>query len=170
MDPALLCRVFFTLGTVVSIGGTFVPSFKSQIMNYGSRATPSSPHNNASPHGPFQALFAFIASIQVPHSWFTHYYIASVASSAFWAYQIWTCGSVLRFSASYSSQDEEVGTSQVLAAWTLMAIQGTRRLYESIVFAKPSQSRMWIGLWILGIAFYLAMGLSVWIEGIGSTI
>ena len=35
------------------------------------------------------------------------------------------------------------------------------------MFAKPSTSKMWFVHWLLGIAFYLAVGVSVWIEGAG---
>ena len=56
---------------------------------------------------------------------------------------------------------------QILLCWSLMAIQGIRRLFESFVLSRPSQSTMWFGHWLLGILFYLAMGISIWIEGIG---
>ena len=56
---------------------------------------------------------------------------------------------------------------QIFLVWMLMAIQGTRRLYESIVFTKPSQSKMWAGMWVIGMAFYVFMGISIWVEGIG---
>jgi len=55
---------------------------------------------------------------------------------------------------------------KVALTWSLMTIQGTRRLYESIALAKPSQAEMWIGHWLIGIGFYLAMSLAVWVEGI----
>lgn len=57
--------------------------------------------------------------------------------------------------------------NQLTLSWTLMALQGSRRLYESFTLTKPSQSKMWVGLWAIGIAYYLFMGISVWIEGIG---
>ena len=54
---------------------------------------------------------------------------------------------------------------QVILTWSMMSIQGCRRLYESLVFGKQSSSRMWIGHWAMGILFYLAMSVAVWIEG-----
>ena len=56
---------------------------------------------------------------------------------------------------------------QIALTWSLMSIQGVRRLFESSMFAKPSTSKMWFVHWLLGIAFYLAVGVSVWIEGAG---
>lgn len=58
---------------------------------------------------------------------------------------------------------------QVQLVWLMMMGQGVRRLYESIVFAKPSTSTMWIAHYIIGISFYLVTSVAVWIEGIGKT-
>ena len=51
-----------------------------------------------------------------------------------------------------------------------MGFQGVRRLLESSTLAKPSASKMWVLHWLLGIVFYLAVGISVWIEGAGMSI
>lgn len=60
-----------------------------------------------------------------------------------------------------------MSVDQVIVAWSFMIIQGVRRLLESSV-TKPSSSTMFFAHWLLGIAFYLAMGVSIWIEGIGT--
>jgi 3-oxo-5-alpha-steroid 4-dehydrogenase 3 len=165
MDPAQLCKIFFSIGTAVNLGGTLIPSFRERIMNYGSRSTSSrtSPPERASSN-----LFEYIASFEVPHTWFTHYYFVSTASSLFWAQQILTHGQVFQFLAAHSpaTTSGSMTANQVLLAWALMSIQGSRRLYESITLTKPSKSKMWVGLWAIGIAYYIAMGISVWIEGI----
>jgi 3-oxo-5-alpha-steroid 4-dehydrogenase 3 len=57
--------------------------------------------------------------------------------------------------------------NQVVLAWSFMALQGTRRLYESITLAKPSKAKMWVGLWVIGVAYYIVMGIAVWVEGLG---
>lgn len=54
---------------------------------------------------------------------------------------------------------------QIALAWALMTVQGIRRLLESIVFCKASASKMWFAHWLLGVTFYLAFGIAVWIEG-----
>ncbi len=166
MDLSYLCKTFFFLGTAVDIGGTLIPSFREQIMNYGSRrANPSPPSKGQRRQA--LGLFKYVASVQVPHTWFTHYYVVSMASSIFWGYQIYTHGRAFEFLTSCSQPKSDTMTvNQVALAWFFMAIQGARRLYESLTLTKPSQSKMWIGLWIIGVAYYLFMGLSVWIEGI----
>jgi 3-oxo-5-alpha-steroid 4-dehydrogenase 3 len=170
MDPALLCKVFFNIGTAVDIGGTLIPSFREQIMNYGSRGMKpqKSEAKDPKPRSKLASLFDYVASIKVPHTWFTHYYIVSVASSIFWGIQIATRGRAFECLVTYSKgTPSTMIINQIFLAWSLMTIQGTRRLAESIIFTKPSQSKMWFGLWVLGIAYYVFMGISVWIEGIG---
>ncbi|KAI9048971.1 hypothetical protein LZ554_006820 [Drepanopeziza brunnea f. sp. 'monogermtubi'] len=165
MDPSLLCKAFFVLGAAVNVGGTLIPSFREQIMNYGSRGTPSTTSPQKQEKQPLN-FFEYISSIQVPHTWFTHYYMVSVLSSIFWGYQIYNHGPAIEVLAAYTTRkDGTMTVNQVFLAWTLMAIQGSRRLYESITLTKPSQSKMWIGLWLIGMAYYAIMGISVWIEG-----
>ena len=165
MDPSLLCKIFFVVGTAIDLGGTLIPSFRKHIMNYGSRTTSkkaSASSQNSS------NLLEYIASFEVPHSWFTHYYIVSTSSSIYWGHQILTRGQAFNLLAAYSTVDVGRGmtANQVLLAWSMMSVQGTRRLYESLTLTKPSKSKMWAGLWAIGIVFYVAIGVSVWIEGI----
>ncbi|KAG0652144.1 Ankyrin repeat domain-containing 11 [Hyphodiscus hymeniophilus] len=130
-------------------------------MNYGSRSVESNDPSRKN-------ILGYAASFQVPHTWFTHYYIVSTCSSIFWGHQILTRGQAFKLLARYSkpSTSGPMTGNQVLLAWSMMSIQGTRRLYESLALTKPSKSKMWVGLWAIGIAFYVAMGITVWIEGI----
>ena len=170
MDPALLCKIFFSCGTAIDLGGAIIPPFRHHIMNYGSRRTLSSTKTTATPteQQKLSKLLSRVASFQVSHTWFTHYYIVSVASSLFWAWQILTRGRAFQLLAAHSqsASSGSMSVNQVLLAWSMMSIQGGRRLYESLTFTKPSQSKMWFGLWLIGIAYYIFMGVSVWIEGI----
>jgi len=167
MDPALFCQMFYTIGTAIDVGGPVIPAFREYIMNYGSRTTTSTP-SSSSPQNILARFLEYVGSFQVPHTWFTHYYVISVASSVFWAVQIYMQGTAFNFLASFSnSRSSTMTANQAFTAWLLMAIQGARRLYESIALMKPTQSKMWAGLWIIGMAFYVCMGISVWIESIG---
>lgn len=56
---------------------------------------------------------------------------------------------------------------RIILTWILMSAQGVRRLLESITLAKPSTSKMWFVHWLLGILFYIAINVAVWIEGAG---
>ena len=165
MGPAQLCKIFFSIGTAVDLGGTLIPPFRERIMNYGSRSSDSKRPNSQKKRA---NLLDYIASFEVPHTWFTHYYVVSTASSIFWAHQILTRGQAFKLLAAHSQPtvSGSMTANQVLLAWSMMSIQGTRRLYESLTLTKSSKSKMWIGLWAIGIAYYVAMGITVWIEGI----
>ncbi|KAH8595811.1 3-oxo-5-alpha-steroid 4-dehydrogenase-like protein [Bisporella sp. PMI_857] len=167
LNPAMICRLFFTLGTAVNLGGIMIPVFRQRIMNYGSRSTLSSETENAvSSQGYLDRALSLAASVQVPHTWFMHYYVVSVASSLFWGYQMATHGKLFKLMASFTQPPSaEISVQQVLLAWTLMTVQGIRRLYECIVLTKPSQSKMWVGIWLIGMLYYIFIGISVWIEG-----
>jgi 3-oxo-5-alpha-steroid 4-dehydrogenase 3 len=84
----------------------------------------------------------------VPHNFFTHFYIVSVASSLFWGWwlSLWQAGGTVR------------------VVWLLMLLQGVRRLSESYAYTSSSKSQMWFVHWIIGLLFYFATGIAVWIE------
>ena len=151
-------------------------------MIYGSRAiqvkkdeptktcyeTPEEHNSNASKS--LEWLFVYVAAIQVPHAWFQHFYIVSVASSLFWGIQILAKGSVLESlcqSVGTNVQIEGMTIDQIVLTWSLVTIQGVRRLLETTLLGRSSVSKMWFAHWLLGIAFYLALGVACWIEGAG---
>ena len=102
----------------------------------------------------------------VPHRYFEHFYIVSVLSSIFWGFQIFTKGMVLRtMSGNSTSENSTMSVEQVVLVWLLMTIQGSRRLYESVALVKRSSSKMPLVAYFIGIFYYLAMGVAVWIHG-----
>ena len=154
---------------------------------YGSRATPARPidlHKSADLDAntcttPISNIVVTDFSIckdwvdrlgvfQVPHSYFKHFYFISVLSSVFWMYQAVAKGDLLLVLCSKNQDTEGVksmSVDQISLTWALLLIQGVRRLIESAALAKPSASKMSIMLWMLGIVFYIAMGIAVWVEG-----
>lgn len=129
---------------------------------------------NAKDGGIFLPLIAHFTShwTQVPHSWFAAFYIVSVACSLFWAVQYLTDGSILRFIASNQalslSGADEAGVTfeQLAAAWTMMLLQGGRRIYEHAAVMRPSsKSTMWFVHWLLGLSFYILTNVAIWVEG-----
>ena len=89
----------------------------------------------------------------------------------FWGVQFVSKGSILELicqSAGNNDPKKSMSVDRIALTWTLMSIQGVRRLLESSLLAKSSASKMWFVHWLLGIAFYLAMSVSIWIEGAGT--
>lgn len=112
----------------------------------------------------------FLQSLQVPHSYFTQFYVVSILSSVFWLVQLLLRGSVFQTVGARISPghlQSSMSVHQVLLCWVLMVVHSSRRLAECFLFFKPSTSRMWFVHWFLGIGFYLAATVGVWIEGAG---
>lgn len=155
--------------TAQTVSVSIPSSLRNRFLVYGPRATsPASPSRPAqdAPAG----LLDYLATWRVPHSYFAQFYLVSVASSVFWAVQFLCRGSVLQAIAARVSEEHRLQSmtlSQVMVCWLLLALQGCRRLWESYTFAKPSSSQMWFVHWLLGLAFYLAAGVAIWIEGSG---
>lgn len=175
LTPAQWCQSFFALSTSIVLGIQALPQdVRSALMDYGARRpndTKSAKKEKRTKEQPFAPLRSFLKNLteygQVPHSWFLHFYITSVFLSGFWAWQYFTRGLVLRSIITW--QDRAGGSSmtleQVFVAWLFMALQGSKRLYESLFVFKPGSSPMWFIHWALGLSYYIAISLAVWIEG-----
>lgn len=184
LDVTQACRVFFLLASSTVLFINSVSPFRERFLAYGSRSSPAAPQGadtkdttkQGATTNPAVRLLDQLKSLQVPHSWFTHFYIVSVASSIFWAIQAISHGGALRWIASHatvvtsSHGSSTMSLSQTAVAWLFMFAQGSRRLYECITLSKPSQSKMFVAHWILGLAFYLVMSVAIWIEGAGKSL
>lgn len=151
---------------------SFPASFRSRFITYGARAASLSDPKSQPAQSNSIAVRALdsLASLRVPHSYFTQFYIASLLSSVFWGVQLLFRGPAFRAIASRirpEHLEDSMSVNQVMVCWVLMTIQGSRRLYECLVFSKPSSSKMWFVHWLLGIAFYLATTVAIWVEGSG---
>lgn len=175
MDPVQVLRNFYLLASTLLVSFNVIPPLQQRFLKYGARASKvkdehGKPVEEPQSSGRLSQLMDWLASIGVPHSWFTHFYIASVASSVFWAIQVARKGAAFRYLAELhldnSVNEPSMAIDQVVLVWALMAIQGSRRLYECIALSKPSTSKMGAAAYLLGLVFYLAMGVVVWVEGI----
>ena len=164
------------------------PTVRSRYIAYGPRALPvkndnqigrqhetseaknSSENFNKTTNKFLEWILERLDTIQVPHTWFQHFYVVSVLSSMFWGLQILVKGYLLDTLCQSVGQSNRAGgmtLDQVVITCSLVTVQGVRRLLESSFFIKSSGSKMWFVHWLLGIAFYLALGVSCWIEGAG---
>jgi 3-oxo-5-alpha-steroid 4-dehydrogenase 3 len=178
-DPIYLLRTFYVTAAATTAIFDLFPALQSRFINYGARGTKvkdadGKPVDDVpkTSSTSIVKLLDLLAGFQVPHSWFIQFYVVSVLSSLFWGFQIFTKGSVFEAVAKHhyentTHQEGFMSYAQVVLTWLLMTIQGSRRLYECITLTKPSTSKMAGPAWILGILFYVAMSISVWIEGIG---
>lgn len=171
MDVVDALRSFFLLAAATTVSVSIPSSLRSRFLIYGPRATStdSDPQSTSRAEDSSTSRpLDYLATWRVPHSYFTQFYIASVFSSVLWAIQLLCRGSLFEAIASRVDHEHRVQTmslTQVLVCWILFAMQGSRRLWESYYFAKPSTSKMWFVHWLLGLGFYLAAGIAIWIEG-----
>ena len=171
LSPAQWCQTFFLLSAGLVVTIQVLPhDVKRALIDYGARR-PTEDSDEDKAKGNSTALKRFADRVtsygQVPHNWFLHFYIVSTSLSAFWAWQYFQKGSVMRELAAWQdgSGEPSMELGQVFVAWLMMALQGSRRLYESLYVSKPGSSPMWFVHWALGLVYYTSMSISVWIEG-----
>lgn len=184
-DPSLVLQVFFILSASTIILLNSIPAVRSRCVAYGSRAIPfensdlaasrhktngSAEKRAVNTTKTLDKVLGYLDAIQVPHEWFRHFYIVSALSSLFWGVQVLARGSVLQtICRDYrpGAQVQGMTVDQVVLTWLLVTAQGVRRLLETSFLGRSSASKMWFVHWLLGIAFYLALGVACWIEGAG---
>lgn len=179
LPPAQWCQIFFGLSTAVVLAIQVVPKTTQRLLlDYGARSPANATDTDDRTKGVTvpngldfftQAAKAVTSFGQIPHAWFMHFYVASVAGSAFWAWQYIQSGSAMAVISAQqaASGGPFVSFEQTVLVWTLMALQGTRRLYECLFVMRPGSSKMWFVHWLLGLGFYLCMSVSVWVDGSG---
>jgi 3-oxo-5-alpha-steroid 4-dehydrogenase 3 len=176
LKPAQWCQAFFLLaaGGVAAVAA-MPRDAKTLMMDYGARQSQQKQSAGKSSakspsRGRLVSLIGFITSCsQVPHSWFSIFYAVSLACSVFWLAQYLCDGTVLHRIASSQAggQGPSATLGQVALGWLMMFLQAARRVFEHATVLKPSKSTMWVVHWVLGLFFYLAIGVSVWVEGSG---
>ncbi|KAL4779689.1 hypothetical protein BJX76DRAFT_351605 [Aspergillus varians] len=186
MDAVDALRAFFLFAACTIISVSLPGSLRSRFIPYGARATstaavesetsastPTPKSTSASPSSAssMTRTLDYVATLRVPHSYFTHFYVISVLSSIFWALQLLSHGRVFQAIATRIRPEhlhQGISINQIMLCCVLMMVQGVRRLHECRIFYKPSSSKMWFVHWFAGIGFYLAVAVAVWIEGSGT--
>jgi 3-oxo-5-alpha-steroid 4-dehydrogenase 3 len=184
MSPALWCQAFFIIAAAGILFVQGLPEdLSGALLSYGARSVKDQGQEKNQDGGKktrevkesniVKTLKGLIVSMsdyaQVPHHWFLHFYILAVSWSAFWALQYVQRGSIMRAIATRQAQagGPSMELGQVFVAWTLMSIQGLRRLYESLFITKSGSSPMFIAHWLLGVVYYTVNLMSAWVEGSG---
>ena len=185
--PTIL-NLFYLLASAIILVVYFTPAQHIRFLTYGARAASSHLNTLSSkakssigqddPRGlshlqpPASQIIQILdlgASIRVPHAYFLHFYTLSTACSLIWLHQVTTRGYLFTLIANHTPyQPDPMTPPQVFFCWFLLLIQSTRRLLECLTLQKSSKSQMWIGHYVIGLAFYVAVNISIWIEGVQS--
>ncbi|KAJ6151609.1 hypothetical protein N7470_007206 [Penicillium chermesinum] len=160
MDAVDAVRAGFLLAAATVYAVSVPSALRSRFLVYGPRATPTtSPESSG--------LLDRLTKWRVPHHYFRQFYIASLLSSAFWAFQLVTRGFAFQAIAARVNDEhkqQSMSLHQVLTCWILLTMQGLRRLLGM----QHIRQAMLVPHWLLGLGFYLAAGVAIWIEGAGS--
>lgn len=162
-------RAFYVFAAYAIIIVRFIPDLRDRFLEYGARSDASTSTTTTKEtffprwfRIQFDPVLDWLADMTVPHSWFYHFYLCSTICSAIWIYVY----SQFLLDSSTGSNLQKVSdwNSRAFLGLLLMQFQGLRRLYECLVVAKPSYSRMWVGHYFIGIAFYLFTNVAIWLE------
>ncbi|KAK4177051.1 hypothetical protein QBC36DRAFT_139907 [Triangularia setosa] len=177
--PSQYCQSFFLFAASAVAAIAVLPlDLKQILVDYGARASSSSSCTPSSPkpqNALLSSLFTLTRYTQVPHSWFAFFYFASLSCSLFWLGQYLLDGRVLGYIAQQEARKNGRGGKmhfvQMAVGWGMMLLQGLRRTYEHAFIVRPSpESTMWVVHWVLGLGFYVGIGVGIWVEGAGDAI
>ncbi|KAL6869328.1 hypothetical protein ACO1O0_000653 [Amphichorda felina] len=117
LTPAQVCQGVYILSSATILAINVLPEeLRTMLVEYGAR------HQNRKDgkkqKGTLQGL---VGLLEVPHSWFLHFYVVSVACSAFWAWQYLTHGAIMGWLAREQVRDGQasVELSRVFVVWGL---------------------------------------------------
>lgn len=171
LNPVYFVRSFYLACIIAILTARLLSPLRQRFLAYGARTqhtahqTPEDLRKSRTKQNSHRVLDKF-ASIDVPHGWFTHFYILSIASSCLWMWTLFSSRNIL-VGHDYSIPRSRQSSQSMFVCVTLMLIQGIRRFLECTKLFRPSKSRMWIGHYAFGLAFYLFTNVAVWVEGMG---
>lgn len=155
-------RGFYLVSCIIILTVRLTPALRDRFLAYGARDDRHASNNGGSKRQSAKKttslatqLLDLAASLRVPHSWFTHFYVMSVLSSLCCIYMY-----------TYKSPAlPGLDTKMPRFCSGLMLVQGGRRLLECLLLTRPgTSSRMWIGHYAIGLAFYLVTNVAIWTE------
>lgn len=170
IDFVILGRAFYLLAALAILIVRFIPPLRNRFLDYGARSkyTQGSRATHTSSTAVGQ-LLDFVAQCKVSHARFSDFYVFLFLCIAFWLSQFCAIGSYVgSMYLPFEPIAYPVPSPRVGMSFVVLLIQSLRRLYECIVLSKPSNASMWIGHYLIGLAFYFFISTAVWMEQIHS--
>ncbi|RMD42413.1 hypothetical protein DV735_g2745, partial [Chaetothyriales sp. CBS 134920] len=177
-------RACYLLSVVIILLVRLTPSLRDRFLQYGARETrQTGPATQAdgqdqTPTTLLTRQLDKIAAVRVPHSAFWHFYAFSIACTSL---SIVAVGlNLLAIGEERGDNSDSSGNSngklevstlaRAALCLSLMGCQGIRRLWECISQSRggPSTSSMWIGHYLIGMAFYACVNLGILAEHLRS--
>jgi hypothetical protein len=139
-----ILRLYFLSTSLAVLTVHFLPPLHKAFIPYGKTRQPTT-----SP----KSILDRISGLTVPKAWFWHYYFLSVLLSISWG--------ILSVHGLNGWIWLRIEGARGWLVWGMLLVQGARRFYESLFILRASKTRMWIGHYLVGCAFYTAMSLAV---------
>lgn len=169
-----LIRSFYIVTAAGILIARLTPALHDRFLAYGARQDHKRVDEdrnalNQRKRSSITEILDYTTTFTVPHSWFTHFYVVSTCSALFWTTVLST--DLIRDSSTVWSHYKDNITHtpnywhyKARGCVLFMLLHSVRRLYECVYIAKPSRSRMWIGHYLVGIAFYLVTNVAIWVD------
>ena len=167
--PVILVRAFYLLSTLGIVVVRLTPPLKNRFLDYGARSIARDKDHK--PDGTETSILGALDSLaqkRVSHSCFTDFYTLSLVCLVFWAPQIYNDDLIVNL-LRYLAYDEyrAARSRRVALCLILFTIQSLRRLLECLTLSKRStSSSMWIGHYLIGLAFYFFTNIAIFIDHI----
>ena len=166
--PVMLVRAFYLLSALGIVIVRLTPPLRDRFLDYGARSTAREKnHEPNTTETPILRTLDSLAQKRVLHTGFSDFYILSLVCLAFWVPQIYTDDGVIVNLLRYFEYGEYHGarSRRVGLCLILFAIQSVRRLFECWTLSKQStSSSMWIGHYLIGLAFYFFTNIAIFID------
>lgn len=162
-DLVVVLRWLYLLAATAIITIRLIPPLKNRFLDYGARSKASVHTHDAG----LSSLLNRLAVIQVSHSRFKDFYLTSVFCSICWLMQQLFDGRPLQHVQQMSTtklHDKSTPAIKTVLSLLLVTTQGLRRLHESVNINRHSNSKMWIGHYVLGLLFYISINIAVIVE------
>lgn len=167
--PVILVRAFYLLSTLGIVLVRLTPSLKDRFLDYGARSIArEKDHQPDTTETSILGTLDSLAQKRVSHSCFSDFYTLSLVCLAFWAPQIYKDDLVVNLLRYFAYDEYHAARSRRVAlCLILFTIQSLRRLFECLTLSKQStSSSMWIGHYLIGLAFYFFTNIAIFIDHI----
>ena len=150
-------RAFYLLSAFAILTVRLLPALGDRFLAYGARTRPRRDGNRRNNQTVGIDFLDYLTTFNVPHSWFIHFYVLSLACSL---------ASLCAHYYSYYDQRGIPAQYWAVAALSahLMFLQSLRRFLECIFVTQAGSARMWVGHYAIGIAFYAFTNVAIWVE------
>ena len=164
IDITTLVRLFYLGSAAVILVVRAIPPLRDRFLDYGARNDVLRA-STARPSSRVVRLLDYAATLQVSHAYFVSFYAISAILCILWLLDICLDGPA-RAALSGLGKSESPAEPQdwwrPVLSLDFLLLHSIRRLYESLYISVPNpKSKMWVGHFAIGLAFFLVLPLAI---------